>query len=172
MARTPGRTKAAAPAWAGPGAPSPSDKITAVKVWMRVMTCNKLVQGHLRNRLRTNFDTTLPRFDILAQIDRAPRGPTMGELSQRLMVTKANITDLFGRLEAEGLVTRKSCKKDGRVQHVYLTPRGKSELDTMLNAHTAWLTQLMQRVPHDDLMALNDILGRLNETLKETNEGQ
>jgi hypothetical protein len=42
----------------------------------------------------------------------------------------------------------------------------------MLNAHTAWLTQLMQRVPHDDLMALNDILGRLNETLKETNEGQ
>lgn len=144
----------------------------AGRVWMRLMACNKLVETRLRNRLRADFDATLPRFDVLAQIDREPRGPTMSELSERLMVTKANITDLFGRLEADGLVSRKRSKKDGRIQHVYLTAKGKNELAEMLKSHNAWLAELMSDLDENDLAALHDILGRLRDSLKAAGERQ
>ncbi len=62
------------------------DKIE-LKVWLRLLTCTSLIEAEVRSRLRSSFDTTLPRFDLLAQLDRAGDGLTMGELGSRLMVT-------------------------------------------------------------------------------------
>jgi DNA-binding MarR family transcriptional regulator len=139
----------------------------ATRVWLRIMACNNLIQAEIRNRLRDEFGTTLPRFDVLAQIDRPPQGPTMGELSERLMVTKANITDMMGRLEAENLVLRKRSGKDARISHVYLTAKGKRALDGMLAAHQVWLAGLMQDLGPRDMTFLYDILGRLKTSLKQ-----
>ena len=70
----------------------PDDHKTELRLWLRLLTCTTLIENEVRRRLRDNFDITLPRFDLLAQLDRAPNGMTLGELSQRMMVSNGNIT--------------------------------------------------------------------------------
>ena len=72
----------------------PDDHKTELRLWLRMLTCTTLIESEVRKRLRDNFDITLPRFDLLAQLERAPNGMTLGELSQRMMVSNGNITGL------------------------------------------------------------------------------
>src|SRR5712692_3592821 len=72
----------------------PSDHKAELRLWLRLFTCKTLIEGEVRRRLRDSFDVTLPRFDLLAQLDRAPNGMTLGELSQRVMVSNGNVTGL------------------------------------------------------------------------------
>ena len=83
----------------------------------------------VRSRLRQEFDTTLPRFDLLAQLERTPDGLTMRELSQRLMVTGGNVTGITDQLEAEGLVVREAHPSDRRSFTVKLTASGRRQFD-------------------------------------------
>lgn len=135
------------------------------RVWLRMLACASLVENELRERLRTEFDTTLARFDVLAQLARPPE-PTMGELSQRLMVTKGSITDVIGRLEDAGLVERRRDPDDARVQRVHLTPRGRRLAGEMIPAHNEWLAQLLREFGRSDLKRLDRLLGRLRSVLR------
>src|SRR5256885_17246299 len=84
----------------------------ALRLWLRMLTCCNLIEGEIRNRLRSEFDTTLPRFDLMAQLQRAPEGMKMGELSRHMMVTNGNITGITDQLEKEGLeIGRASCRE-------------------------------------------------------------
>jgi DNA-binding MarR family transcriptional regulator len=89
-----------------------------LRVWLRLLTCCNLIESKVRQRLNQTFETTLPRFDILAQLERAGAPISMSELSRRMMVTNGNITGLVERLVAEGLVDRTAAAKDRRVQMV------------------------------------------------------
>src|SRR5687767_11278207 len=92
--------------------PAPPDAATRVtddhheslRVWLRLLACSNLIGNHVRQQLQSRFGITLPRFDLLAQLERAPQGLKMGELTQRLMVTGGNITGITDALEREGLV--------------------------------------------------------------------
>jgi DNA-binding MarR family transcriptional regulator len=144
----------------------PAGRALETRLWLRLLACCNLVQAELRSRLREDFDTTLARFDVLTQLAWPPEGPTMGELSQRLMVTKANITDVIGRLEAERLVERRTDPGDARVQRVRLTAAGRRAVENMIPAHNDWLAELMHEVDRNDLEALDDLLGRLRSALR------
>ena len=89
-----------------------------VRIWLRLLTCTNMIEGRVRRNLREEFDFTLPRFDLLAQLDRAETGLTMGELSRRLMVSNGNVTGLIDRLVNEGLVARKPAPEDRRAHLV------------------------------------------------------
>jgi DNA-binding MarR family transcriptional regulator len=115
----------------------PDDHKTELRLWLRLLTCTTLIESEVRRRLRENFDVTLPRFDLLAQLDRAPNGITLGELSQRMMVTNGNITGLVDRLEDQSLVKRRPSPKDRRVQYVELTANGRKFFRTMARATAA-----------------------------------
>jgi DNA-binding MarR family transcriptional regulator len=115
----------------------------ALKLLLRLLSCTTRVEGVIRNRLRAEFATTLPRFDLLAQLEREPDGLTMGELSQRLMVTGANITGLTDQLEAEGLVKRGAHPSDRRAFTVSLTPRGRRQFKRMAAIHEKWVVELL-----------------------------
>lgn len=138
---------------------------TAVGTWLRLLTCTTLVENAVRARLRTRFDTTLPRFDVLAQLDAAERqgvrGLTMSELSQRLMVTNGNLTGLVERLGRERLVSRAASPSDGRVQIVRLTPSGKRALDAMTPEHHAWIDGMFAGLTADERGQLSTLLGKL-----------
>lgn len=114
----------------------------ALKLWLRLLSCTTRVEGVIRNRLRTEFATTLPRFDLLAQLEREPDGLTMGDLSQRLMVTGANVTGITDQLEAEGLVKRAAHPTDRRAFAVQLTPRGRRQFRRMAAIHEQWVVEL------------------------------
>ncbi|HEX7136948.1 MAG TPA: MarR family transcriptional regulator [Vicinamibacterales bacterium] len=116
----------------------------ALKLWLRLLSCTTRIEGVIRNRLRTEFATTLPRFDLLAQLERDPDGMTMGELSQRLMVTGANVTGVTDQLEAEGLVRRAAHPSDRRAFTVHLTARGRRQFRRMAAIHEKWVIELFE----------------------------
>jgi DNA-binding MarR family transcriptional regulator len=112
------------------------------------LTCSTLIEGEIRRRLRDRFDLTLPRFDLMAQLDKAPEGMTLSDLSKRMMVSNGNLTSLVDRLVASGYLERRVSEMDRRAQMVNLTPFGRSEFRTMAAEHEAWIA---------------DIFGDLNE---------
>jgi DNA-binding MarR family transcriptional regulator len=118
------------------------DHHQAIKLWLRLLACTTRVEGVVRNRLRSEFATTLPRFDLLAQLEREPDGLTMGELSQRMMVTGGNVTGITDQLEAEGLVKRGAHPSDRRAFSVQLTPAGKRQFRRMAAVHEQWVIEL------------------------------
>ena len=85
----------------------PGDHEAELRLWLRLLTCTTLIECEIRQRLRAEFDVTLPRFDLMAQLDKAPNGMTLGELSQRMMVSNGNITGLVDRLTEQGLIRRR-----------------------------------------------------------------
>jgi len=132
-----------------------------LRLWLRLLTCTNLIEREIRQRLREEFDTTLPRFDILAQLDRAPQGLTMGELSRRLMVSHGNVTGLVDRLVAEGLVERTPVPEDRRILNVRLTTSGKALFDTMTPPHLEWVVSMMDGLTRDEMKTLYDLLAKL-----------
>src|SRR5262249_40149160 len=101
------------------------DDHDALRLWLRLFTCTMLIEGRVRAGLRERFATTLPRFDLMSQLERAPEGLKMGELSRRMMVTGGNVTGITTALVAEGLIERRAIPGDRRAQLVRLTAEGK-----------------------------------------------
>src|SRR5436190_8860572 len=114
----------------------------ALKLWLRLLACTNLIEGEVRGRLRAEFDTTLPRFDLMAQLERHADGLKMNELSQRLMVTGGNVTGITDQLESEGLVVRESDPADRRAYTVKLTAAGRRAFARMAAAHEQWVVEL------------------------------
>jgi DNA-binding MarR family transcriptional regulator len=152
------------------------DPRDALRIWLRMLTCTSLVEREVRARLRERFDTTLPRFDVLAQLDAATRdgtardgtaGLTMSDLSQRLMVTNGNLTGLVERLTRERLVSRGPSPTDRRAQIVRLTAAGRRALDAMTPEHQAWIDELFGGLSSDERDALHALLGRLRTSVRD-----
>lgn len=116
---------------------------SALRLWLRLLGCVTAVEKELGARLRRRFDMSLSRFDVLAQLDRAPRGLTMGQLSSQVMVTNGNITVLVKGLEAAGLVTRVADTRDRRIAVVTLTSAGRARFRAMARAHEGWVAELL-----------------------------
>jgi DNA-binding MarR family transcriptional regulator len=135
-----------------------------LKVWLRLLTCSNLIENEVRARLRESFATTLPRFDLLAQLDRAPAGLTMGELSSRLMVSNGNVTGLTDALVREGLVSRAPEPGDRRSLRIRLTAAGKRAFDTMTPTHEQWIDEMMAGLTRTEMAALLELLGKLKQS--------
>ena len=115
------------------------DHHQALKLWLRLLSCTTRIEGVIRSRLRTDFATTLPRFDLMAQLDREPDGLSMGALSKRMMVSGGNVTGITDQLEAEGLVTRSAHASDRRAFNVQLTAAGRRQFRRMASVHEQWV---------------------------------
>lgn len=129
----------------------------ALRVWLRLLTCTQLIERRVRSRLREQFATTLPRFDLMAQLERHPEGLKMGELSRLLMVTGGNVTAIVDQLEKEGLVERLDEPADRRAFRIRLTRTGERSFAEMARAHEGWVVELfggMSRREQDDLLRL------------------
>lgn len=133
---------------------------TELRLWLRLLTCTTLIESTVRQRLRTQFDVTLPRFDLMAQLDRNPQGLTMGELSRRMMVSAGNVTGLADRMQKEGLVTRSPHPDDRRTMLIRLTEAGRGSFARMARAHEDWIAELLSDLAPADLDRMMDLLAR------------
>jgi DNA-binding MarR family transcriptional regulator len=143
-----------------------SDDKLELRLWLRLLTCSNLIEGEVRARLREAFATTLPRFDLLAQLDRAADGLTMGELSSRLMVSNGNVTGLTDALVREGLVSRLPDPGDRRSLRIRLTPEGKRAFDAMTPTHEQWIDQMMGGLSRAEMAHLLELLGKLKQSAR------
>ena len=141
------------------------DLHASLRLWLQLLTSTALIERHVRERLRERFDITLSRFDMMAQLDREPKGLKMSELSRRLMVTGGNVTGLTDQLVAEGLVARRGIPGDRRAYNVRLTPKGKRQFEAMAAEHETWIVALFERFPAHEREALGESLARLKAAL-------
>ena len=142
---------------------SPSDALD-LRLWLRMHTCATLVENRIRSQMRTSFDTTLPRFDLMAQLAAAPRGIKMSELSRRMMVTNGNITGITDQLERDGLVERIKVDTDRRSCLIRMTPRGRQSFRRMSGAYQEWISDMFKGMPADRQELLFELLGELKES--------
>lgn len=143
----------------------PSGEHDAVVLWLRLLACHNQIETYLRHRFRDSFELTLPRFDLMAQLDRHPEGLRMREVSRLLMVTGGNVTGLTDRLVSEGLIVRKEDPSDRRAYFICLTPKGKAQFAEMAVAHKQWLVSLFSSFEEKEIRQLSDLLGNMKKQL-------
>jgi DNA-binding MarR family transcriptional regulator len=141
------------------------DHHQSLKLWLRMLSCTVKIENEIRSRLRATFGITLPRFDLMAQLERHPDGLRMGELSKRMMVTGGNITGITDQLEQEKLVMRVPDPKDGRAYSVKLTQEGRSAFARMAEVHESWVAELLQPMSSEDKGQLIELLSEMKRHL-------
>jgi DNA-binding MarR family transcriptional regulator len=119
------------------------DDHSALRIWLRLLTCTQLIERRVRSGLREDFGTTLPRFDLMAQLERHRDGLKMNELSRLLMVTGGNVTAIVDQLEKEGQVERLDEPADRRAFRIRLTKGGEKSFAEMARAHEQWVVELL-----------------------------
>jgi len=147
-----------------------NDHHQSLKLWLRMLSCTTKIEAEIRTRLRTQFGITLPRFDLMAQLERHPQGLRMGELSKRMMVTGGNITGITDQLEQEKLVVRVPDPKDGRAFSVKLTPAGRKAFADMAEVHESWVAELLHDISPDDKSQLIELLSQMKGHLYARDE--
>lgn len=137
-----------------------ADAKPELRLWLRLLATTTLVEREIRGRLAERFDVTLPRFDLLAQLEKAPNGLTLGDISRRMMVTNGNVTGLVARAVEQGLVARRRDKSDGRSQRISLTDKGRATFSAIAREHAAWVHDLLAGLTPEEREALMALLAR------------
>jgi len=147
-----------------------SDDHGAIRLWLRMLATNRLVETRTRRLLQDRYATTLPRFDLMAQLERAPKGLKMGELGKRMMVTGGNITGITDLLEKEGLVERVADPGDRRAWLVRLTAAGRRAFSTMAKEHEGWIVEAFHPLTGREMAAMAALLARLKTHVRSLEE--
>lgn len=136
-----------------------------LRVWLRLLSCSTVIEKRIRRRFISEFDTTLPRFDVMATLARHPEGISMGDLSRALLVSNGNVTALIRQLETDGFATSQAAPGDRRSLMVALTDRGKQHFAELADAHRQWISRMFAGMSEDDLGALYALLATLKRSI-------
>jgi DNA-binding MarR family transcriptional regulator len=143
-----------------------ADHHASLRLWLRLLSCTTRIEDTIRQRLREQFGITLPRFDLMAQLEREPEGLAMGEISRRMMVTGGNVTTIVDQLERERLVQRHTDVADRRSYTVRLTAEGQAAFAHMATAHESWVVELFAHMSDSEQQQLHRLLGSLKTNPK------
>lgn len=140
-----------------------SDSKARLRLWIRLLRSSRGIENEIRERLRKEFDVTLPRFDVLAALFRKPEGMLMSELSRFLMVSNGNVTGIVDRLVADGQVERAKRNGDRRTSMVRLTSKGRTDFERMAKTHESWIDELLGGLSPEDVETLSSVLHTFND---------
>jgi len=139
-----------------------------LRLWLRLLRATRGIENGARNLLREEFDTTLPRFDVMAALYRSENGLTMGELSRELMVSNGNVTGIVERLVDGGLITRNTRGKDRRTSQIALTPEGRAFFRKMSRRHETWINQRLSALDEGEVDEAIRFLKRIGQSAERT----
>ena len=139
----------------------------SLRLWLRLLTCSNIIEREVRARLRRDFNATLPRFDMMAALERTPDGLSMGELSERLMVSNGNVTGVADRLVKEGVAERWSPPADRRSFRIALTGHGRREFAAMAKLHHGWIEEMLSGLNPSERETLTALLTKVKTSLDE-----
>jgi DNA-binding MarR family transcriptional regulator len=142
-----------------------------LRLWLRLLTCTTLIEIEIRKRLRAQFDETLPRFDLMAQLERVEHGMTLSEVSKRMMVSAGNVTSLVERLAQAGYLERRTAPNDRRSQLIRLTRAGRAHFGRMAAAHEQWIAELLSELRGRDMAAAMAELAKVKQSVSRAIEG-
>jgi len=145
----------------------PHDHRDELRLWLRLFACKEVIETEVRRRLRERFNVTLPRFDLMAQLDRTPKGMTLGELSQRMMVSNGNVTGLVDRLVEQGLIDRQPSRTDRRAQIVRLTQEGRRFFRAMARENADWIGEMFAELSQAEIETLLRLLAKTKASARK-----
>ena len=129
-------------------------------VWLRLLRVARKIShagaGHI-----ACYDLSDGLFDVLNQVATA-EGLSQQELADNLLVTKGNISQLLGKLQARGLIEK---RQQGRQKYVYLTSKGRELLDEIMPEHDDFVADHMAGLDQDEIRQLNRLLRKLDRSL-------
>jgi DNA-binding MarR family transcriptional regulator len=137
----------------------------SLRTWLRLLSCETVIEQHLRTLLRQNFSITLPQFDVLSELERAGDPLTMSQLSKELMVSNGNVTGVIDRLEKTGFAKRVRAEHDRRVQFIELTSKGRKEFNKMASRHEKWVADLLSDLSMDEMDQLQNLLLKARQSV-------
>lgn len=137
---------------------------TRLRLWLKLLKLTRGIESDLRERLRTEFRSTLPRFDVMSALHRRPDGLKMSEISGLLKVSNGNVTGIVDRLVSEGFVLREAMPGDRRAARVRMTQAGREEFARQATAHEQWINALLD---HFDAEAAAEMIRRIDETASD-----
>jgi DNA-binding MarR family transcriptional regulator len=132
-----------------------ADSKSRLRLWIRLLRASRLIEGVARERLKTQFNATLPRFDVMAALYRKPDGMLMSEISRFLMVSNGNVTGIVDRLVSDGFVARSQRNGDRRTSFISLTRKGRAAFADMAAAHECWVDELLAGISVRDAEQLS-----------------
>jgi len=138
-----------------------------LRLWIRLLRAARIIESELRERLGKQFDTTLPRFDVMAALYRTPEGMLMSDLSRFLLVSNGNVTGIVDRLVSDGLVQRARRNGDRRTSVVQLTRVGHALFKKMAAAHERWVDELLAGISKGDAQRLTSMLKSFRSNWEE-----
>lgn len=141
-----------------------------LRLWLKILKVSKTIETELRERLRADFDSTLPRFDVMAALYRTDQGLKMSELSGVLKVSNGNTTGIIDRLVKDGLVMRVPVEGDRRAMMVRLTGQGREHFKTLASVHEQWVSELLSSVSPADAEQLMEMLETIGTNIKQPQE--
>ena len=144
---------------------------SSVRVWLRLLSCTMAIEKEVQRRF-ADQDMTLPRFDILAALDRKPDGLPMGALSQALLVSNGNVTQLVQKLARDGLVEINPLPSDRRSSIVRLTAEGQARFNSLAKAHHDWIDRMLAGLDYTQRERLYVALGTLKMSIARAQQGR
>ena len=129
-----------------------------LRLWIRLLRAARIIEGELRERLKMQFESTLPRFDVMSALYREPDGMLMSDLSRFLLVSNGNVTGIVDRLVLDGFVVRSNREGDRRTSIVRLTDAGNARFAEMAAAHETWIDELLEDINEEDARHLSSML--------------
>jgi DNA-binding MarR family transcriptional regulator len=142
-----------------------------LRLWLRLLRTSRSIEAELRRRFSAEFATTLPKFDVMAALSRAPNGMKMSELSRHLMVSNGNVTGIVERLVADESVERLARAGDRRATFVRLTGKGLTRFAAMAAAHAGWIDAILAPLSSAEVETLLRLLARAPSGVAPANGG-
>ncbi len=140
----------------------------AVRVWFRLLRLESRLNFAVTERLR-KIGLSVPQCDVLTTLTEA-EGVSQQELAKRLYVTKGNISGLLDRLEAAGLVERRSTASDRRQYEIYLTPAGRESAEEAIAIQHSMIRATFGRLAAGDLATFESLLVATRDLMRAQDE--
>jgi DNA-binding MarR family transcriptional regulator len=137
----------------------------SLRLWLKLLSCTMVVEKRLRAKLGADFGTTLPRFDLLAALERHAQGLKMSALSEFLMVSNGNVTGVVSRLIEDGLVTRTVDEEDRRSATVRLTRKGRDSFLKMAASNERWMDEMFADLSDHQIEELMRLLTHVRRSI-------
>jgi len=139
----------------------------ALRAWLALLRCFSSIERVLMQYIAQEYNSSLPRYDVLTALALNGRGLTMGELAAMLKVSKGNITGVVSRLKHDGLVKKVTSKQDRRVQSVSISPPGRKLWQAMHADYDRIISALLSGLPEAQIRALTRTMEVTREAVEQ-----
>ena len=118
---------------------SPSDRDTALKLWVVLNRAHSAVSAHAEADV-ARHGLSLAEFGALEAL--YTKGPLLvGELQKKVLKSSGGMTYVLDQLQGKGYVKRRPCETDRRAIYAELTDEGQTLMERIFPLHAASLEE-------------------------------